>query len=190
MAKVKLNPVLEQMRGQIGDLVFKHYGEEVVVGRRPDRSGIVPSEAQVQHQERFRQAVLYGRLVMADPAKRTLYEDAAKAHGKPLFALTIADFFNAPAVDEVDLSGYTGAAGDPIVILAHDDFKVVEAQVIVTDANGQAIESGKAVETPAKSGRWVYSATQAVAAGNSVRIAVTASDQPGGTGQATAEKTL
>ena len=73
MAKVKLNPVLEQIRGQVGDLVFKHYGDEMVVGRKPDRSGILPTEGQLEHQERFRQAVLYGRLVMADPQKKAGY---------------------------------------------------------------------------------------------------------------------
>ncbi|MBM3180638.1 MAG: hypothetical protein FJZ86_09810 [Chloroflexi bacterium] len=92
MAKVKLNPVLEKFRGQVGDLVFKRYGDEVIVGRKPDRSGIQPTAAQLEHQARFRQAVLYGRLVMADPEKKTLYERAAKAKGKPLFALTVADF--------------------------------------------------------------------------------------------------
>ncbi len=101
MAKVKLNPVLEQFRGQIGDLVFKHCGDEVIVGRKPDRSGIQPTEAQLEHQERFRQA--------------------AKIKGKPLFSLTVADFFNAPVVVEVDHSAY---GGDAIVIRAHNDFKV------------------------------------------------------------------
>ena len=73
MAKVKLNPVLEQMRGPVGDLVFKHYGDAVVVGRKPDRSGVQATAAQLQHQERFRQAVLYGQLVMADLEKKALY---------------------------------------------------------------------------------------------------------------------
>ncbi|MBK7653173.1 MAG: hypothetical protein IPJ20_23965 [Flammeovirgaceae bacterium] len=77
MAKVKIKSVLEQIRGQVGDLVFKHYGDEMVVGRKPDRSGILPSEAQLEHQERFRQAVLYGRLVMADPEMKAFYEKAA-----------------------------------------------------------------------------------------------------------------
>ena len=35
MAKVKLNPVLEQIHGKIGDLVFKYYGDEMIVGRKP-----------------------------------------------------------------------------------------------------------------------------------------------------------
>ena len=46
MAKVNLNPVLEGIRGSIGDLVFKHYGEEVIVGRKPDPSNTPPTAGQ------------------------------------------------------------------------------------------------------------------------------------------------
>ncbi len=190
MAKVKLNPVLEQMRGPVGDLVFKHYGDGVIVGRKPDRSGVQPTDAQLQHQERFRQAVLYGQLVMADPEKKALYAEAAKASGKPLFSLTIADFFNTPAVDEVDVSAYAGEVGNPIAVRAHDDFAVVSVHVSITKSNGEAIESGEAVQTPPNSPRWVYTATATVPQGTAVRIAVSASDRPGGVGEATSEKSL
>ena len=197
MAKVKLNPVLEQMRGPVGDLVFKHYGDAVVVGSKPNRSGVQPTEAQLQHQERFRQAVLYGQLVMADLEKKALYAEAAKASGKPLFSLTIADFFNAPAVDEVDISAYAGEVGNPIAVRAHDDFAVVSVHVSITKSSGEAVESGEAMQTPpnslqgaARSRRWVYTATAAVPQGTAVRIAVSASDHPGGVGEATSEKTL
>ena len=39
--------------------------------------------------------------------------------------VTVAGFFNAPSVDEVDVSGYAGQAGDPIVVRASDVFDVV-----------------------------------------------------------------
>jgi hypothetical protein len=172
--------MLEQMRGPVGDLVFKHYGDGVIVGSKPDRSGLQPTEAQLQHQERFRQAVLYGQLVMADPEKKALYAEAAKASGKPLFSLTIADFFNAPAVDEVDISDYAGEVGNPIAVRAHDDFAVVSVHVSITKSSGEAIESGEAVQTPPNSPRWVYTATAAVPQGTAVRIAITASDHPRG----------
>jgi len=129
-------------------------------------------------------------MVMADPEKKALYAEAAKASGKPLFSLTIADFFNAPAVDEVDLSTYAGEAGNPIAVRAHDDFAVVRVHVSITKSSGEAIESGEAVQIPPNSPRWVYTATAAVAQGTAVRIAVTASDHPGGGGEATSEKTL
>ncbi len=92
MAKVRLNPILEQVRGKVGDLVFKRSGEGVIISRKPDFSERQLSEAQTAAQERFRQAALYGKMVMADPQTKKLYEDAAKAKGQPLFSLTVADF--------------------------------------------------------------------------------------------------
>jgi len=54
MAKVRLNPILEQVRGQVGDLVFKRYGGEVVLSRKPDYEGREWTEAQIAHRERSR----------------------------------------------------------------------------------------------------------------------------------------
>lgn len=190
MAKVKLNPILEQISGKIGDLVFRRYGDETIISQNPDRSGIVPSAAQLAARERFREAALYGKIVMADPETKALYTDAAKTKGQPVFSLTVADFFNAPAVNEVDLSAYSGAIGDEIIIIARDDFEVLDVAVNLSESDGSLIENGAAVETPADSGRWIYTTTASVATGTTVRIAVTASDRPGGLGTAEEEKVL
>jgi hypothetical protein len=190
MAKVKLNPILERVRGKVGDLVFKRYEDEVVITQKPDFEGVTPTAAQLAHRERFREAALYGRLVMADPETKALYAEAAKDKGQPVFSLMVADFFNAPSVDEVDLSLYTGAIGDTIVIRARDDFDVTGVTVRLTDDAGNAIEHGAAVEAPADSGRWVYTATAAVATGTTVRVAVAATDRPGGAGTAMEEKAV
>jgi len=162
----------------------------VIISRKADMSGVEPSEAQLAHQARFKQATLFGNMVMADPETKALYVEAAKAKGKPVFSLTVADFFNAPSVDEVDLSGYTGAAGDEVIIMAHDDFDVMGVSVALTDGEGNAIEGGEAVETPADSGRWMYTATTAVDTGTTVRIAVTAVDRPGSVAEAEEEKAV
>lgn len=182
MAKVKLNPVLEQIQGQIGDLVFKRYGDGVILSRKSEGSGEPATAAQQATRERFREAALYGKMALADPETKALYAERAKETGKPVFSLTVADFFHAPSVDEVDVSAYAGAVGDVIVIMASDDFEVAEVQVSLSDGGGAVIESGAAVEVPADSGRWVYTATVAVATGTTVRIGVTAVDRPGGVG--------
>lgn len=187
MAKVKLNPILEQIQGQIGDLVFKRYGDEVIISRKPDMMNAPVSAAQQATRARFREAALYGKMALADPETKALYVEAAKAKGKPVFSLTVADFFNAPSVDEVDVSGYGGAVGDVIVVRADDDFEVTAVGVALTDSEGNEIEAGEAVETPADSGRYVYTATVAVATGTTVRIAVTAVDRPGGVGSGEVE---
>ncbi|MBI5648830.1 MAG: hypothetical protein HZC40_00025 [Chloroflexi bacterium] len=182
MAHVKMNPIIEQVRGKIGDLVFKRYGDEVIIARKPDLEGREPTEAQAAQREQFRQAALYGKTVMADPDAKAIYEDVAETRGIPVFSVTIADFFNGPSVDAVDVGGYTGKVGDEIGIRAHDDFDVVAVQVGLTKQDGSAIEAGAAIEKPPDSGNWIYKATIAVPNGTPVRIAVTAKDRPGHTG--------
>ena len=90
----------------------------------------------------------------------------------------------------LNLTAYSGGVGDEIVIRAEDDFDVASVTVAVADVDGNALESGEAAETPAESGRWVYAAQAAVPTGTTVRIAVTAADRPGGTGEAAVEKVV
>jgi hypothetical protein len=179
MARVKLNPILEQVRGQVGDLVFKRYGDDVVISRKPDMDSLMPTDRQVAARDRFKQAALYGRVAMADPETKTLYEAAAKAKGQPVFSLMVADFFHAPSVDEVDMSGYGGQIGDRIGVRAHDDFAVASVALTLTDGNGVTLESGPAVEDPPNSGQFVYTATRVVAAGTAVSVRVVVTDRPG-----------
>ncbi len=60
----------------------------------------------------------------------------------------------------------------------------------LTDADGNPIESGEVTETPPDSGRWMYTSTAAVTTGTTVRIAVTATDRPGGVSEAEEEKAV
>ncbi len=186
MANVKLNPILERIRGQVGDLVFKRYEDRTILSRKAEPSGRPPTPAQAAHRERFRQAALYGRMVMADPDARTFYEGEADERHVPVFSLTIADFFNAPEITEVDVSDYHGKAGDPIRVAAMDDVEVARVEVSITTADGTAVEAGEAT---LDGGHWRYVATAAVAAGTDVRIGVRAYDRPGGVGEAEAEAT-
>jgi len=188
MTKMKVHPIIEQMSGKMGDLVFKKYGETVIVARAPDMSKREFSSGQLAAQERFRRAAQYGKLALAQPAVRTAYQAAAHESGAPLFSLVVADFFKAPVVDEVDVEGYTGQAGETIVILAHDDFEVISVTVSIRDAGGQAVESGVATQNPPNSGRWVYTTRQTVANLTGTTVTATAGDRPGNVGTRTATK--
>jgi hypothetical protein len=181
MAKAKLNSILEQVRGKVGDLVFRHYGDKVVVSRAPDFTGQERTAGQLAMQERFRQATQYAKLALTDPAAKAVYEAAARATGRPLFSLAVADFLHTPSADEVDLGGYTGQAGDPIAVRASDDCAVTGVSVELTDAAGQLIETGTATEALTGSGCWIYTATTTVFSGGLVHITVTARDRPGNT---------
>jgi hypothetical protein len=191
MAKIKLNPIVEEVSGGLGNLVFRTSNGKTVLCRKPDFSDNEITEDQAAHRERFRQAVAYGRSVMANEDMREIYNQAAERKGIPVFALTVADFFNAPSINEVNLSAYNGKIGDMIKVSALDDVNVMSVHVALVNSQDNAlIESGDAVETAAGSGQWVYTATTAVPAGTLVNFTVVVTDRPGGTAIETQSKSV
>jgi hypothetical protein len=178
MAKVVLNPALTAIRGHIGDLVFKRWEGEEIVGKMPDRTGVVATPNQLAQREKFRLAALYGRVVLADPDSRAVYEDAAAKKGVPVFALTLSDFLNAPAVDEIDLSAYSGKTGEKINVRASDDVEVKGVTVAIRAQGGAVLEEGAAVLS-GTTGMWAYTTTTDLVQGQAVSIEVSATDRPG-----------
>ena len=177
MARVNLNPVLEAIRGKVGDLIFKRWEDHEIVSKMPDRTGIVPTANQLAQMDKFRLAALYGKAVLADPDARAVYDDAAHKKGIPAFALSVGDFLNAPAIDEVDLAAYTGKTGDVIRLRVSDDIEVKGVTVAIR-AQGGVLEEGAAVWSPGTA-TWNYTATTDLAQGQAVSIEVSATDRPG-----------
>src|SRR5258706_15444776 len=71
--KIKLNPMFEEARGKLGDLVFREVRGETVASRKPSMSG-EPTVDQAAHRERFKLAAAYGKSVMADNNMPALFE--------------------------------------------------------------------------------------------------------------------
>jgi hypothetical protein len=83
MAKVKLNLLLKQLRGAMGDVVFRVLPTgETIISKRPDMSNVKWSKAQKAHRRRFKQAVEQAKAALAEPAMRLKYERMAKQQGK------------------------------------------------------------------------------------------------------------
>lgn len=179
MAKVTLNPLMERIRGKIGELVFKRFFDRTIVGRNPDRSGLEPSAAQTAVRSRFGLAAGYARAVFADPVRKQAYVLVAKARGVPAFALTLGDYLKPPVVQVLDLSAYQGHVGDLVGVEATDDVEVVGVTVAVRNDGGEVLEQGPAELV---NGRWQYAATVAIAAGETLTVEATATDRPGHTG--------
>lgn len=177
MAKVGLNPIFDSVRGKVGDLVLKQYGDGVVMARAGE-TAVPPSAAQLAHQERFKAATRYGKLALMDTATRALYQAQAQARNLPVFAVMVADFFNAPTILNIDATEYTGQAGSKVLVLADDDFAVAGVRVKIA-AGDTVVEEGAAVETPVDSGRYFYTATQAAPSGQPLTITVAVTDRPG-----------
>ncbi len=187
--KVKLNPMFDTAKGQLGGLVFRQVNGVTIAGRKP-AFALEPTIEQAAARARFKQAVEYGKSVMADNTVRPLYEAEARSRNIPVFALTVADYFNAPSITNIDLSAYRGNVGDVIKIHAMDDFGVASVHVTLTNSDTNApIENGRAVESAPGSGIWLYTTTVKVADPN-VKFEVVAADRPGGTAVSTASISL
>ena len=152
MAKVRRNILLGDVSGRIGDeLVLKHARSgKTILCRKPTFSEHrVFSAAQQEHQERFREASAYAR---AAAKREPIYAEKAKKTRQPEYNVALADFLHPPEILGIDLSGYTGKAGESIRIQARDDVKVNRVSVVIADADKQIVEHGLASSDA--SGRW------------------------------------
>src|SRR5689334_14703304 len=94
MTRIVFNPLLEQLHGQFGEMVFRRsHAGSIYLSRKPDMSRVAWSKAQTAHRTRFRQAIAYARAAMADPQARATYEKEAAARGRRPFHLAVSDYF-------------------------------------------------------------------------------------------------
>jgi hypothetical protein len=95
MAKVRLHPLLEELRGKIRGLVFRlsHNGKTSTY-MCPDMSRVKWSPAQVAQRERMAEASAYGKAILADPQIRPFYERMSmelKGNNRP-YDMAIMDY--------------------------------------------------------------------------------------------------
>lgn len=179
MAEVKNNIVTQGASGMLGDMiVFRQVNGKTIMATKP-RQSEKKSEKQIEHQARFQKATIYGRSAVAKPELKSEYEAAVGEKGNSAYQVAVADFLNAPSIQEVNLSKYHGNVGDVISILVTDDFKVQRVEVEIHDPDGTLVEAGCAVAGFGV--EWVYTATVKNASLAGDKITITAFDLPGNT---------
>ncbi len=94
MAKVKLNPMLKEVHGKVGNAVFRrsHTGEVSLI-KLADMSNVEWSDAQKAHRQRFKEAVAYAKAAMSEPKTRRHYEKEASQKNKRPFDLAVSEYF-------------------------------------------------------------------------------------------------
>jgi hypothetical protein len=187
MATVGNNLVTSKLSGKLGDqIVFRTRGNQTYVGVAPSKRESEPTEGQIEHQKLFQEAIIYGKSINADPAIKAEYKESA-IENQSAFNVAVADFMQAPHIDEIDISNYAGKKGDLIRIRAHDDFKVVQAFVSISNADSSLVEEGMAVRQ-SNGLDWIYTVS---AVNNNIagdKIVIRISDMPGNI--TTGEKTI
>jgi len=94
MAKVTLNPIITEMHGKTGNLVFRRSPKgEIYAIKRADMSRVKWSQAQKAHRQRFKKATAYAKAAMAKPGVRAIYEKTAAKQGRSAFFVAVSDYF-------------------------------------------------------------------------------------------------
>ncbi|WP_379963399.1 hypothetical protein [Epilithonimonas sp. UC225_85] len=177
MAESKNNIITHGLSGKVGDLiVFSQRDGKTYVSKAPKPKTVEDSPKQKEHKLKFQKATLYAKSVINNPELKQMY--AAKADtskGMSTYNVAVADFFNAPEIQSIDLADYKGKKGDIIRILAIDDFAVKTVMVKIESENGNLIEEGAATDSGYE---WLYTVTITNTNLTGCKITVTASDYP------------
>jgi hypothetical protein len=174
MAKVIDNIFVRGLSGSLGDQfivkTFKN-GRTVICKKPIFKSDRTFSQAQVDHQQAFREAAAYAKQMKGEE----IYVRLANRMAKTPYNLALSDWFNPREILAIDLSGWTNGSGDIIRINARDNIKVQGVKVTITDENGVLLEEGQAQEVGAL--WWEYRTAQTAAINMSVTVS--ARDLPG-----------
>jgi hypothetical protein len=174
MAKSKNSVITYGLSGKVGNLlVFKQVNGQTIVSKVPSPPK-TSTEKQTAPRKRFKQAVPYAKTAINSPETKELYRQAATEKGKKSFNLAVADFFNAPDIDSIDISEYSGNPGDRIRIVATDDFAVKPVSVRIINVDGSLVEEGEAVQSAGS--LWIYTAVQHSEHPDGGKIIITVSD--------------
>jgi hypothetical protein len=86
------NKIAQDIKGALGKVItIKQYPHQTVMTAYPDMSKVKSSGKQKTGQSRFQQAVAYGRMVIADPAKKAAYEKILPK-GRKIYNAAVSDF--------------------------------------------------------------------------------------------------
>ncbi|EKB58260.1 hypothetical protein [Bergeyella zoohelcum] len=91
------------------------------------------------------------------------------------YNIAVADLMNAPKIEQIDLSAYTGQVGDLIKVKAYDDFAVKAVTVEIQNSEGTLVEKGNAIDNGLE---WIYTATVNNPNLSGYKIIVRATDNP------------
>jgi hypothetical protein len=178
MAKVDPNSLTAGISGSIGGLTIVRKRNGSIYFRRKSTKKPKRTPAREKQQTRLGRASVYASAALADPAKKAVYEAAAKGTGRSAQNLAVGDHMHPPVVEDIELSGYTGKKGETIRISARDDLAVATLRVTVRDRSGTVLEEGAAGQTRAGL-TWLYVAQNDLPGDQIVQIQATAMDHAG-----------
>jgi len=186
MAKIRKKGVIGEITGKVGQIVVKYSNGQYIVTTPPVFTQ-PPTEKQVEHREKFKEAIDYAKTAIKTSPTKEVYENLAEDKQKYPMNVAVADFFHAPEIQEVDLEGYSGKANEVIRVKAKDDVQVTRAALLISDADGNEVERGDAEKENEL--EWTY-VTKGIVGTGEATVVVAVNDLAGNVVERCLEKNL
>jgi hypothetical protein len=179
MARSRNNILTKGLSGMIGgQMVFRTWNKKTYISNAPSKPK-KQSKLQKENRSKFKEATIFAKSMMSDPAKKAEYKEIAKKLSLPnAYTAAITEYMRKPEIKKVDTSRYSGKEGEEIkVTVRKKSFEVQEVEVIIVDKNGVVIEEGKAGKELGSD--WVYWTKSAVEEKEGVRFLIRAKERTG-----------
>jgi hypothetical protein len=181
MAHAENSIVVGKLNGKLGkELVFRNWEGKTIVAKAPRKRSKPASPSQQSIQDNFTLGSRYANSVKQNPDLVAAYTLALKPR-QNVYSRALEDFTKPPVVKSINTKGYSGKAGDTLVIRATDDFRVVSVSVEIFNADGSLVEKGNAVIN-ANGIDWTYTTSKPNSNLAGTRIVAMATDVPGNEG--------
>ena len=164
--------------GMLGNVVvYRQFRGKTFMCNRPAKSKILTPHQQ-KMKSRFLEAVAFAKKQIADPVTKALYQPGPDSKFTSAYAAALADYLKRPVIEQVDVSGYQGNAGDVVIVKASDVARTLIVAVSVFGVDGRVLEHGYAVEN-VFTDAYVFKADQRNSLVRGSKILVTVKDRPG-----------
>lgn len=164
MATIQNDLVIRGLSGKVGRQLAVHRksdGQYMICAAQLGEYVPVHWEAKFGGHQRLYEALLYSR-------------SAPQGLGKD-DGVTVADTIHPPEIHRIDISAYTGKAGELIGITAGDDINVASVGVLIVTDEGILVEKGSAILSDRNPYVWTYATTTA-APSRFIKIVVDVAD--------------
>jgi hypothetical protein len=137
MAKARINALIDSLSGSLGNDLYVRTtkGGRTIISQKPNFDNRQFSEAQLNVQNRTKQAAAYARVASKE---NPIYAQQAARKDLNAYNVAVRDWHRPPVIRRIEWED------GQVRVLAHDDTLVTGVTVTILDQSGQLLEQGEA----------------------------------------------
>lgn len=179
MASSGNNILTRNYSGKVGDqYVMRTRGKKSIIAGLPKKRKLgADALSQMESIKRkFSLAVIYARKAITNPALKEEYA-AVRRGNQSAFNVAFLDAYKAPELADLRTDGFTGVAGQSLVVQAIDNFRVTKVSFALSSPDGKLLEEGEAMMDE-NGYDWIYTTQSDIPSPSGTIIRITAEDIP------------